>query len=69
MKSQKILFASLIAALLTSCASTSYFQVYKASTSNKLVNKGNLLIYEDENCKVSYDLWGEGGNIGFKFLN
>ncbi|MBN2756163.1 MAG: hypothetical protein JXR51_03225 [Bacteroidales bacterium] len=69
MKSQKNLFISLIAVLLTSCVSTSYFQVYKATPSNKLVNKDNLLIYEDENCNVSYNLWSEGGNIGFKFFN
>ncbi|MDP4186542.1 MAG: hypothetical protein Q8905_00710 [Bacteroidota bacterium] len=27
------------------------------------------MVYEDENCKVSYNLWDEGGNIGFRFFN
>jgi len=69
MKSKKILFAALIAMVLSSCVSTSYFQVYKTGHSEKLVLKDNLLVYEDENCKVSYNLWGKGGNIGFQFFN
>ncbi|MDF1570135.1 MAG: hypothetical protein P1P82_00750 [Bacteroidales bacterium] len=27
------------------------------------------MVYEDENCEVIYDLWGEKGNIGFTFYN
>lgn len=69
MKTKKILFPALIAMMLTSCVSTSFFQVYKAVPSDKLVTKDNLLVYEDENCKVSYNLWDEGGNIGFQFFN
>jgi hypothetical protein len=69
MKTRKFLFAALISVLLTSCVSTSYFQVYKVSPSDKLVIKDNLLVYEDENCMVSYNLWDEGGNIGFQFFN
>lgn len=69
MKTKKILLPVLIAMLLTSCISTSYFQVYKTAPSDKLVVKDNLFVYEDENCKVSYNLWGEGGNIGFQFFN
>jgi hypothetical protein len=70
MKTKKILFLTLFAMFLTSCVSTtSYFQVYKATPSDKLVLKDNLLVYEDENCKVSYNLWNESGNIGFQFFN
>ena len=65
MKIQKILLIALILVLFTSCMKSSYFQVYKTATSDKLVLKENLLVYEDENCKVSYNLWNEGGNIGF----
>lgn len=68
MKTKNILFFALIAMMLTSCVST-YFQVYKAVPSDKLVVKDSLLVYEDESCKVSYNLWGEGGNIGFQFFN
>ncbi len=55
--------------MLTSCETTSYFQVYKTVPSDKIVVNDDNLIYEDDNCKVSYDLWGEGGNIGFQFFN
>lgn len=69
MKTRKILLTVLISVLLTSCASTSFFQIYKATPSDKLLMKDNIIVYEDNNCKVIYDLWGEGGNIGFQFFN
>lgn len=69
MKAQKILSNSLFSILLTSCVSASFYQVYKAVPSEKLVLKNNLLVYEDENCEVSYNLWDKGGNIGFQFFN
>ena len=69
MKTQRILFSALVAIMLTSCVSLSYFQVYKTVPTDKLVVKDNLLVYEDENCKISYNLWSEGGNIGFQFFN
>lgn len=69
MKTIKIIFTALIATMLTSCGSASYFQVYKTETSDKIITKDNLLVYEDENCKVSYNLWDEGGNVGFQFFN
>lgn len=69
MKTQKNLFAALIVVLMTSCMPSTYFQVYKAAPSDKLVVKDNLLVFEDDNCKVFYNLWSEGGNIGFEFFN
>ncbi|MBW7844887.1 MAG: hypothetical protein H3C45_04450 [Bacteroidia bacterium] len=69
MKTKKILFTALIVMMLTSCVSKSYFQVYKVVPFSKLVVKNNNLVYEDENCRVSYNLWSEGGNIGFQFFN
>jgi hypothetical protein len=70
MRNMKLIFIAIIAVLMTSCATTSfYYQVYKATPSDKLITKENFLIYEDENCKVSYNLWKEDGNIGFSFYN
>ena len=69
MKTKIFYFAVLIAVVLTSCVTTSYFQVYKATLTNKTISKDSLLVFEDENCKVTYDLWDDGGNIGFKFYN
>jgi hypothetical protein len=31
--------------------------------------KESELVYDDENCKITYNLWEDGGNIGFVFLN
>lgn len=54
--------------ILSSC-SYRYYQVYKTKTSDKIVMKEHQLIFENETCRISYDLWSEGGNIGFKFSN
>lgn len=58
----------LIAGLLTSCA-TKFYQVYQVTPTTKMKTSESHLIFEDENCKVSYDLWANGGNIGFSFYN
>ena len=34
-----------------------------------MIDKGNKIAYEDENCIVSYNLWEDGGNMGFIFTN
>jgi len=34
-----------------------------------MIAEDDYLAYEDDNCIASYNLWGEGGNIGFKFYN
>jgi|SRR5690554_1049885 len=60
--------AVIIALFLTSCASSPYYQIYKANPKNSQV-KNNNLVYEDENCRVSYNLWEQGGNFGFVFYN
>ena len=65
----KSILIAIFSVLLTSCMTTSFYQVYNVSTSDKLVSNDNNLIYEDENCIVSYNLWEEGGNIGFRFYN
>jgi len=69
MKTNIFLLTAIVAVLLTSCKSVSYYQVYKAVPTDKLTNTGNRLVYEDDNCKVSYNFWGQGGNIGFSFYN
>lgn len=55
--------------ILASCAPTTFYQVYKAIPSEKLEFKQNEFVYEDENCIVSYNLWDNGGDIGFQFYN
>ena len=69
MKLKNLFFATLIAIALTSCKTTSFYQVYKVTPDDKMSLKENHLVYEDESCKVSYNFWEEGGNIGFVFHN
>ena len=60
------------AAILTSsCISNSYYQVYKVSSEDKRISQDNskYIVYEDDNCKILYNLWGNGGNVGFMFYN
>lgn len=70
MKTKQFLLLLIITIVFTSCNTKTYFyQVYKAVPTQKIVEKNNSLVYEDENCKVSYNLWDENGNIGFEFYN
>ena len=55
--------------LLSSCASNSFYQLYKAKPSGEIKTVDNFLYYEDENCRVSYNFWSEGGDVGFNFYN
>lgn len=68
MNKKYLFFAILVVVLSTSC-SKPFYQIYKASASDKVVLKDKLLVYEDDNCKVLYNFWAEGGNIGFIFYN
>jgi hypothetical protein len=45
-----------------------YFQVYEA-TPDKGELTNNSIKFEDINCEISYNLWSNGGDIGFNFLN
>ncbi|MFH1119510.1 MAG: hypothetical protein V1775_06770 [Bacteroidota bacterium] len=69
MKTSSRLFFAIVAVFLTSCAPTTFYQVYKAAPFEKLSTNENFMVYENENCKVYYNLWEEGGNIGFRFYN
>ena len=71
MKSHIKFTLGLVSILFSSCMTmtTSYFQVYKVVPSDKIINKDNTLLFIDENCVVSYNLWSEKGNIGFQFYN
>lgn len=55
--------------VLSSCTPMTYYQVYKAVPVGEMKNESSTLVYEDENCKISYNLWSEGGNAGFYFYN
>jgi hypothetical protein len=67
---KKLLFIVALVTLLTSCnVASNYYQIYKTNTSDNLVKKGDFLVFEDENCSVTYNLWNDGGNVGFNIFN
>lgn len=65
----KFYFLLILSLFFTSCQSTFFYQVYQASYSEEIVYKDDRLVYEDENCRVLYNLWSDGGNIGFQLFN
>jgi hypothetical protein len=69
MKIKKMFFLSSIALLFSSCATTSFYQVYNVKSSQESIKKSDNLFFEDDNCKITYNLWSNGGNIGFNFYN
>ena len=54
---------------LSSCKTTTFYQFYKVSSINEFSKGTNSLVFEDDNCKVLYDFWGQGGEVGFMFYN
>ena len=68
---KRILALSFITILFTSCVSVSkeFYQVYDVSPINMKTVDTLDLFFEDENCIITYDLWSNGGNIGFNFYN
>lgn len=69
MKTAKLLSILLVGLFLNSCTSTYYYQVYKVAPVQKTVQEGNLIVFEDENCKIYYNLFSNGGDAGFRFFN
>lgn len=64
---RKTLFIVLVVLLATSCNRT-FYQVYKVEAPG-LQEKQNSLVYENEDCIVSYNLWGDHGNMAFWMTN
>lgn len=69
MKTKKTLYVFGIVLLMSSCATTSFYQVYNVKPTNESITNVEELFFEDDNCKISYNLWENGGNIGFNFYN
>jgi hypothetical protein len=53
---------------ITACEPVVHFQVFKVEPDN-LTSLKNALVFENDQCKILYNLWERGGNIGFIFFN
>lgn len=69
MKFRNLLYTIGTVLILSSCATTSFYQVYDVKPIDKSITNSDMLFYEDDNCKITYNLWSNGGNIGFNFYN
>lgn len=69
MKIRNLLYIISTVLIMSSCATTSFYQVYNVKPIDKSITNADELFFEDENCKISYNLWSNGGNIGFTFYN
>ena len=54
---------------MASCAPIQYCQMYQTKPISNIQVKENSLVFEDENCRISYNFWKEYGEIGFVFYN
>ena len=63
------LTAIFAAGFLLSCSSNTYYQVYKAEPVGEMKKNADALVYEDNNSRILYNLWEDGGNMGFQFYN
>ena len=66
MKKNAFILLSFVA-LLTSCQTT-YYQVYDVQSLDAKQD-GSVLVYENADCKLTYNLWSEGGNMNFLLTN
>lgn len=65
---KNLFFAAIAALLLLSSCSKVFYQVYNTEAPG-MVEQGSSLVYENEDCKIMYNLWSEDGNAGFMMHN
>ncbi len=69
MKIRNLFYTISTVLIMSSCVTTSFYQVYNVKPIEESITNTDELFFEDENCKISYNLWANGGNIGFNFYN
>ena len=67
MKKSILAFISLVV-FMTSCSHQTFYQVYEVLSPDVTVQE-NILLYENSDCSISYNLWSNGGNLNFLFTN
>ena len=69
MKTKNYLIVIVLVVFFLSSCKTTFYQVYRATPTDRSMANKDALVYEDENCEVTYNLWSHGGNMGFGFFN
>ncbi len=70
-KLSQLIVLIVIVVFMYSCIATTqnYYQFYKIKPIGNITVNQTALVYEDENCSVSFDFWGNKGNAGYWFYN
>jgi hypothetical protein len=68
MKKQSTLLFLLFSLFLFACSPTYYYQIVKVTPVNE-ASKDNALVFDDNSCTITYNLWANGGNSGFIMYN
>lgn len=66
---KRLFFFIVVCVAFSSCAPTTYFQMYQTQPISDITMRENCMVFEDENCEVVYNFWKECGEIGFVFYN
>ncbi len=70
MRTIVILFALSMTLIKNSCAPKVYYQVFEAEPVNEdIEKKESALIFDNEDCGIYYDFWGNEGDMGFRIEN
>ena len=69
MKLKHLLPFIILTIIVSSCGTTSFYQIYNVKPTKNTITKNEKLLFEDENCIIQYNLWADGGNIGFQLYN
>ena len=69
MKSKKYISILFLLLCISYSCTTTFYQIYKVVPSESAIQKENFVVFEDDHCIVSYNLWADGGNMGFRFYN
>lgn len=64
-----IICVSMILLIFASCSSVNYYQLSKVTPVESMASDSDFLVYEDDNCKISYNFWYTIGGTGFRFYN
>ena len=65
---KKSLLGALAALSFVSCADRNYYQVYDIQSSDVTMKDG-VYAYDNADCRITYNMWSEGGNVSFMVQN
>lgn len=69
MKLTKLITMCALSSVLTSCTITCYQVFSTKPTTENIVVKDKSMLYSDDVCAISYNLWCNGGDPGFLVFN